>query len=664
MNGDMVQNGWEAHRAGDLDKAAEMYRSALAVQPRNFDALYLLGFLHLQRSQWSEAEGLFASALAVNPGSVDAIFNYGRALERMGRSSDALACFERVIAVRPDIPEAFFHRGNLLLEQNRAQEAAASFDRALALKPDFPEAWNNHGNALAAAGQLPQALASYERVLFLRPSDIGALHHRALTYFELKRYEEAARDFGAVLAIDKDFPYARGNRLYCKLNACDWSDFDAERAEIAAKLKLGHPVVAPIHVAAFSSSPEDQLRASRIWAADKFPPAQPLCRIQAYAHDKIRIAYLSADFHAHATAALMAGVFEHHDRSKFEITAISFGPDDGSEMRRRLLGAFERFLDVRGRTDADIATIMRQLEIDIGVDLKGYTQDARPGILAHRPAPIQAQYLGFPGTMAAPYIDYIIADSVVVPPDEEGWYSEKIARLPDSYQCNDSKRRVAERRPSRAEAGLPEQGFVFCCFNNNFKIQPKVFAVWMRLLAEIEGSVLWLIEDNSAAARNLKREASTRGIAPERLIFAPRVNLDMHLARHRVADLFLDTLPYNAHTTTSDALWAGLPVLTCIGQSFAGRVAASVLSAAGLPELITASLHDYETLALRLGQQPEHLAALREKLRANTETCPLFDTARFTRNLEAAYVQMRATLTAGKPPASFDVGSGGESLLA
>jgi predicted O-linked N-acetylglucosamine transferase (SPINDLY family) len=659
MAGDLVQNGFAAHRAGELDKAAELYRSALAVEPRNFDAQYLLGFVHLQRGQWADAERLFASALAVNPGSVDAIFNRGRALERLGRSVEALNCFEQVLAVRPNVPEVLFHQGGLLLEQNRAQEAVTSFDRAITLKPDFPEAWNNRGNALAALGRLEDALSSYERVLAARPNDIGALHHRALTHFELKHYEEAARDFAAVLAVDPDFPYARGNRLYCKLNACDWTDFDADLAEIAVMLRQDRPVVVPIHVVAFSASLEDQFRAARIWAADKYPTAPATWRGEAYRHDKIRIAYLSADLHSHATAALMAGVFENHDRAKFEVAAMSFGPDDRSDMRRRLLGAFDRFVDVRGRTDGDIATLIRAMEIDIAVDLKGYTQDSRPGVLAHRPAPIQAQYLGFPGTMGAPYIDYLIADPIVVPPEDERWYSEKIVRLPDTYQCNDSKRRIAERTPTRSEAGLPEQGFVFCCFNNNFKVQPEVFDVWMRLLSAVEGSVLWLIEDNAAAARNLKREASARGVPSERLIFAPRVDLDVHLARHAVADLFLDTLPYNAHTTASDSLWAGLPVLTRIGQSFAGRVAASLVSAIGLPELVTSSLKDYEALALRLARNPAELAALKDRLRTNRATHPLFDTIRFTHNLERAYERMSSRQRDGAPPESFNVHSDG-----
>jgi protein O-GlcNAc transferase len=369
------------------------------------------------------------------------------------------------------------------------------------------------------------------------------------------------------------------------------------------------------------------------------------------------VAYLSADFRTHATAMLMAGVFEAHDRTRFETTAISFGADDKSPMRARLEKGFDTFIDVRTVSDADVAQRLRDAETDIVVDLKGYTQEGRPGILAYRPAPIQAQYLGYPGTMAADYVDYAIADKTVIPEDHRRYFTEQIIYLPDTYQCNDSKRAIAPRAPSRFEVGLPEKAFVFCCFNNNHKILPAVFDVWMRLLRQIDGSVLWLLQDNAAVVRNLGREAQARGIAPDRLVFAKRCLPPDHLARQRLADLFLDTLPYNAHTTCSDALWAGLPVLTVLGGSFAGRVAASLLSAIGLPELITQSLGEYEALAVKLARDRGALAAIKEKLARHRQTHPLFDTARFTRNLEAAYVGMWERHQRGARPQSFAVPS-------
>ena len=367
------------------------------------------------------------------------------------------------------------------------------------------------------------------------------------------------------------------------------------------------------------------------------------------------MAYLSADFYAHATAFLMAGVFEHHDRARFETDAVSFSPDDASQMRARLERAFDRFTDVHGMDDAAVAAMLREMEIDIAVDLKGYTGGARPGILAFRPAPVQIHYLAYPGTMGAGFIDYLLADRTVVPEEERKFYMEQIAYLPDSYQCNDSARRISERTATREESGLPESGFVFCCFNSNYKIMPEMFDIWMRLLHAIPGSVLWLLEENPAATANLLREAQTRGVAAERLVFAKRIALPDHLARLRNADLVLDTLPYGAHTTASDALWAGVPVLTCLGSTFAGRVAASLLWALGLPELIAHSRDEYETAARNLARDASALAAIKARLAENRDTYPLFDTARITRNLEAAYTQMWERQQRGMPPASFAV---------
>jgi protein O-GlcNAc transferase len=401
---------------------------------------------------------------------------------------------------------------------------------------------------------------------------------------------------------------------------------------------------------------EDQLFGARTWNQRYYPAAaQPLWRGERYRHERIRVAYLSADLHEHATAYLMAELFERHDRERFEVTAVSWGPQVASPMRTRLQQAFEHFVDVRGRGDVEVAHWLREQEIDIAVDLKGYTFDARLGILAQRPVPVQVNYLGYPGTLAAPYIDYLIADAVVIPPEARMHYAEQVVWLPDSYQVNDRQRVIAARTPSRGELGLPERGIVFCSFNNNYKLTPEVFALWMRLLQQVEGSVLWLLEGNAAVAANLRREAQVRGIAPERLVFAPRAPLPEHLARQRTADLFLDTLPCNAHTTASDALWAGLPLVTCLGATFAGRVAASLLTAVGLPELITPSLAEYEALALRLATDPEALAAVKAKLARNRDTYPLFDSDRTRRHLEAAYVTMWERYQRGEAPAAFAV---------
>ena len=432
---------------------------------------------------------------------------------------------------------------------------------------------------------------------------------------------------------------------------------EREKARAVAGLKLGRRTIQPFDCKAIATSEEDNLQAARLWMADECPASpQPLWRGERYEHDRIRVAYLSTDLRAHAVGFLIVGALEHHDKSRFETTGISLGPDDKSETRARIEAAFDRFIDVREKSDNEVAALLREMEIDIAVDLNGFTGDPRTRILARRPAPIQVNYLGYPGTMGADYIDYIIADPIVITPNEEP-YLQREDRLSarqlsgERFETTHGSKRV----PSRAEAGLPETGFVFSSFNNTYKISPEMFSVWMRLLSGVEGSVLWLLEDNVFAAENLRREAAARGVNPDRLIFAPRTTPDNHLARTTLADLFLDTLPYNAHTTASDALWVGLPVITTPGTTFPGRVAASLLTAIGLPELIAPSLADYERLALTLARDPAALAALKAKLVSHRASFPLFDTKRFTRNLEAALSQMWERHRQGLPPQTFAV---------
>jgi predicted O-linked N-acetylglucosamine transferase (SPINDLY family) len=385
------------------------------------------------------------------------------------------------------------------------------------------------------------------------------------------------------------------------------------------------------------------------------PAGPPLWRGERYAHERIRVAYLTADFRPHPVAFLIAGVFEQHDKSRFETIGVSFGAWGESEIRTRIRGAFEHFHDVRNASDGEVAALLRKMEVDVAVDLMGFTEGCRPAILKQRPAPLQVNFLGFPGTMGAEHMDYILADRVLIPAEEQRFYAEKVVYLPDTYQANDSKRRVAEHTPTRAEAGLPDAGFVFCCFNNNYKITPETFDIWMRLLVGVEGSVLWLLEDNSVAASNLRAQAQGRGVDPGRLIFASRTTPAEHLARQRLADLFLDTSPYTAHTTCSDALWVGLPVVTFTGPTFAARVASSLLEAAGMSELVAASPQEYERLALHLARDRDTLSQAKEKLARNRDSCALFDTARFTRHLEAAFVRMVERRRAGLPPESFAV---------
>jgi predicted O-linked N-acetylglucosamine transferase (SPINDLY family) len=411
----------------------------------------------------------------------------------------------------------------------------------------------------------------------------------------------------------------------------------------------------PLLFAGVSPSAALQLKCAQTHVRGKHPGTNaPIWNGERYSHDRIRVGYLSADIRNHPVARLIAEIFERHDRTRVETFAFSFGADDGSALRARIAKAFDHFVDVSQKSDRDIASLIRENEIDVAVDLTGFTENARVGILAMRPAPTQVNYLGYPGTIGADYFDYIIADQIIVPPEHQPFYSEKVAYLPHTYQPTDTTREIPATPLSRRDAGLPDTGFVFCSFNNSFKITPQVFDIWMRLLRSVDGSVLWLL-DGHPASDNLRREAQKRDVAAERLVFAPRVDPDIHLARHRLADIFLDTSPYNAHTTTSDALWAGLPVLTCLGTAFAGRVAASIVTAAGLPDLVTHSLPEYEALALRLAREPDRLASVRSKLAGNRLTQPLFDSASFARDLEAVYTAMWERQRNGLVPEAFSV---------
>jgi predicted O-linked N-acetylglucosamine transferase (SPINDLY family) len=630
--------------------ALSAYDQALAVRPDFADAWLARGYTLIQLGRYEDALAAMDKALALRPDFADAWVGRGNALLELDRYQDAAAAYDRALAIQPRLATAWSGLGNVSLRLGRHQDAEAAFDRALEADPAFAEAWLGRGTLSAALGRHDESLAAIDRALALNPALVGAWRARGQVCFLEKRYDEALADWSRALALKPDLPGVEAACLRIRMHHCDWTNFDAACASARSSVRNG-TLVAPFMFVAIPSSAAEQLQCAKLWTGSNLRSVRgPVWRGERYDHDRIHIAYLSADFHQHATSQLMAGLFEHHDRSRFEITGISVGPNDNSEMRRRIEAAFERFVDARPQGDDQIANLIRSLEVDILVDLKGFTQDARTGVLAMRPAPIQVNYLGFPGTIGADFIDYIVADRTVIPEHQHGCYAEKVVWLPDSYQANDHRRRIADTIPARADHGLAESAFVFCCFNDSYKITPDVFSIWMRILLAVEGSILWLYEDNPTAAANLRREATARGVAPQRLVFARRLPNAEHLARHQCADLFLDTLPYGAHTTASDALWAGLPVLTCLGETFAGRVGASLLNAIRLAELITTTPDAYEELAIDLARNPARLTALKTKLAGNRLTTPLFDTAQFIRHIEAAYAAMMERHHAGLPP--------------
>ena len=566
------------------------------------------------------------------------------------------AVAKRALDADPNDAAAWRTLGRALSDCDRRRAAIACHDRAIELAPEDVASWKDRATAWLARGQLEQALADIDKALALDPRDADVWTLRARALWSSKRLTESVEASDRALALDPQSDEAARLGIQSRLFACDWRRRDDDKRRITEGLRMGRLLISPLNHRALCSSESEHFEMARLRAKSVLR-TEALWQGQIYRHDKIRIAYLSSDFRDHVVADAIAGCFEHHDRMRFETTAISLGPDDGSPMRRRIAAAFDRFIDAQTMSDAEVAAILRASEIDIAIDLNGYTSLPRTGILARRPAPVQVNYFGYPGTTGSPFADYIITDPVVIPEEHRIYYSEQIVYLPHSNLPNDRKRPNAAKTPSRAEAGLPESGFVFACLNNAFKIGPELFEVWMRLLHGVEDSVLWFLVDNVATSGNLRREAELRGIDPGRLVFARRMPRAEHMARQNLADLFLDTLPYNAHTTASDALWVGLPVLTCLGNTFPGRIAATALHAVDLPELVTESLVDYEKMALALAHERDRLAAIKAKLTRSRDTAPLFDTARLTRDLEAAYTAMWERQQAGLAAAAFAIGA-------
>ena len=690
---DVLHRAVGLHREGRLETARASYLHVLDVQPRQVDARNLMGVIEHQRGNLEAALAWFESALAIDDRLPDVHANLGAALRARGRAREALtslnralelapahvvalnnraaaqldqgrpyaalADVERSLAIDPHQPAALFNRASALRELGHDGAALVACDRALAVLPDNPELHNLRGSLLRKAGHAGAALASFDAGLCLHPAHAGLLANRGHALADLGRDAEAADSYQRALELAPDMPWLPGHCLHARLKICDWHGMDELVRRIRAGIAAGQPVCEPFVALLAPLDAAQQRRCAEIHARHRWPKAiaRPFAADDAACDlpRRLRIGYFSADFHEHPTARLLAGVIEEHDRARVETFAFSFGPAREDAMRGRLRGAFDHFVDVSGLDDADVVALARAHAIDIAVDLGGSTQASRGGVFARRAAPLQAGWLGYAGTSGAPFMDYLVADPAVVPAAHADGFGEAIARLPHAYQPNDRRRTIAPGCPPRAALGLPERGFVFCCFNNLAKITPEVFELWMGLLQQVPGSVLWLLEGQDAATRHLRAAARRRRVDDARLVFAPRRPPAEHLARHRAADLFLDTWPYNAHTTASDALWAALPVLTRLGDTFAGRVAASLLHAAGLPELVASAAEDYTRTALDLAREPGRLAALRRRLAECGAHSPLFDTPRFARDLESLYLQMWERRRHGLPPAPLHV---------
>ena len=655
----------EAHatRAGAL-QALGRYEEALAgcddalrVSPGLADAQCTRGFTLAALGRRQEALDSLGTALRLNPNHVLALFGAADIQLQLGKPEEALGYCERALQLQPSGAEGHVTHGRVLRSLRRYAAALGACDQALAIDPHAAVAHSLRGTVLQDLGRFQEALQSYQRSLAIDPGDPETHRNCAGVLQASGRHPEAVPHLERAFELSPDDAWLPGTLLTARMQTCAWQDFDARLATLVDLIGQGRQAVQPFALLALVDSAALQRRTSEIWSQAALAPQalEPLVRRPP--GQRIRVGYFSADFHEHATAYLAAGLFERHDRHSFEVVAFSFGPDTRDAARQRLKAGFDRFVDVRGRADRDVARLSRELQIDIAVDLKGFTFDERSGIFAQRAAPVQVSYLGYPGTLGAAYMDYLVADRALIPPELRDRYCERIVYLPDSYQVNDRRRLLPEAVPTRDSLGLPTDRFVFCSFNNSFKILPGVFASWMKILQHTD-SVLWLLADNAVAAANLRREAAALGVDPQRLVFAERVPHAAHLARQPAADLFLDTLPYNAHTTASDALWCGLPVLTQAGESFPARVGASLLQAVGCPELITGSREEYESLAIRLASDRGLLQGLRERLRASRPAAPLFDTDRFTANLERAYRAMYDRWQAGLAPEHIFIDQG------
>ena len=618
----LLQDAIQSINKNNLIDAKIILQKILDIEPRNFDALNIIGIVTGLENNYIEAINFFKKAQQIRPDNNLINFNLGKAFSESGKDLEAIKYYKIAIKLDKNHLGSWINFGISLHQLKRYNEALSHYDQAIKLKPDYAAAYSNKGNTLQ----------------------------------ELKRYDEALSHYDQAIKLKPDYQYLFGKLLHVKMLMCNWQNFKTDVTSLSLQINENKKSSPCFPVLALIDSSSIQRKSSEIWVNDNYPFNSSLGPIFKSGHrDKIKIGYYSSDFKEHPIAYLLAELLELHDKNQFELFGFYFGPTDSSAIHKRVSSSFNQFIDVGLKTDKDIALMSREMGIDIAINLNGFTALARPDIFSFRTAPIQVNYLGYPSTTGAEYMDYIIADRIIIPTESQKYYSEKIVYLPNSYQVNDRKNDIAnnifnKNMFTKKELNLPEKSFVFCCFNNSYKITPSTFDGWMRILKAVKGSVLWLLEDSPVARLNLLKEAEARGLNPDRLVFAKRMNLTEHLARHKVADLFLDTLPYNAHTTASDALWAGLPVLTCKGESFASRVAASLLNAIELPELITTTQEQYETSAIDLANNPEKLKAIKYKLESNRSTTALFDTPLFNKHIQAAYRQMYERYQADLPP--------------
>jgi predicted O-linked N-acetylglucosamine transferase (SPINDLY family) len=687
----LLNKGGILQALGRDEDAVEVYKKILAVKPDQVMALINMGIARIALKQYDEALASLNQAQVLEPTNPTIFFNIGLALYGLERFLEALETYDKALAIKRDFIDAWYSRSTALASFKRYEDAIEScdeglkldpthpglltnrgaalfalkeyeralkmYDRALSNAPNYADAWFNKGVVLAELKAYDFALGAYEKALEINPKHHQAWFNKGVALGELKIYDEALKAYEKSIQINNESDYLFGLILGTSMLIGDWNELPTLIMESTKKIESGLKALTPFTYQAIATNNASSLACAKIWTEDKFPLALTLGGIpKRQKNDKIKIGYFSSDFRDHPVSVLTIGMFESHDRNRFEVFGFAHGAPSQGEMHDRLAQAFDQYIDIREMSDIEVAALVRDLEIDIAIDLNGHTRDARTSIFANRAAPVQINYLGYPGTMGCDYMDYIIADEVVIPENNRKWYSEKVVYLPNSFMPNDINRPISSKVFARKDFGLPDDGFIFCCFNNGYKYNPEILDSWVRILNAVPNSVLWTTENNSLFKKNIQAQFEQRGIDAQRVIFATRIDDPAeHLARHQLADLFLDTTPYNAHTTACDALWAGLPLITRLGETFPGRVAASLLSALGLPELITNSEVEYESLAIQLANNKSALQLIREKLKQNRDMSPLFKTEQYTDNIERAYIKMHDDYVSGKSPQAFKV---------
>ena len=630
-------------------KSIEIFNKIIKQNPHNYQAFFNLGNVFLSVKEFNKSLECYNKAILINPEYKKAYNNRGNVMRELGMLNQAVKNYDKAITIESNNPDLYVNRGTIFYELKNFSKASKDYIKAIHLKKNYAEAYFSLANVFNETGANKDAIENYKTAIKINPNYAEAFNNLGNLYNKLKKYHEAIICFEKAIRINPNFNFLYGTLIQTKCIICDWKSFKKDIKNLEKNIEIKKKTTPPFLTLSLFDSPQIQKNASIIWCEDKFFKSKNIYFENKKNNKKVRIGYYSADFGEHAMSYLLANLFELHDKSKFEIIAFSFVNHSESKIGKRVSNSFNKFFDVSLKSDEEIVELSKNLNIEIAVDLMGFTKKNRFSIFHKRCSPIQVNYLGYPGTLGNTNIDYIIADKIIIPKKNEKFYSEKIVYLPNTYQVNDSKKKISKKFLSKKEFGLPENSFIFCCFNQNYKINPKIFNIWMDLLLEVKNSTLWLIEDNEISIKNLKKEAEKKMVNQNRIIFAKRLPNEKHLARHKLADLFIDTFPYTAHTTGSDALWSGLPLVTLKGETFASRVASSLLNAVNLPELVTTSYEEYKELAIKLSLNPKLLQTFKQKLEINISEKPLFNTKLFVKNIESAFIQMHDRYYKGMP---------------